>query len=369
MTRHAPARGFTIIELIIGMTVALIIFSAASEILVQVENFRRLSRARTQLLMDARLALTYLERDLAAAGQGAPEGSRINAGATVAGFSTLVPPIMPFSTAARADPSTSVLTTGNSANKKFVLVADLPRPDSNFDGFSNMSDDSPASNKLVVLNELSGQCDSTNANCGTRLGSLTNADCTAATGLSCPWALRKYTTTGGGTITGATSLQMIFPKGNFENVTLSSVTANTNPVTLNLSAGYTGGDPLSPFATARVAQFDTVGYRIQSDGTLQRRQCWGAITPEAAGFADFDGTPTPCTTNADTGWLTIARNVYYDDSSFDYYANTGSTTQDPDEVVAVGIRLHMRRTISVGKSTRYNEYNAYERFRLRALSL
>ncbi|MEW5848441.1 MAG: prepilin-type N-terminal cleavage/methylation domain-containing protein [Myxococcota bacterium] len=328
MTR-ARARGFTLIELVVAMTVALVVHTAASAALVQLDNFRRTSTARAQLQRDAQVALDWLRRDLYAAGSGASWGGTRGG---VAG-SELKPALMSL-VSPRTTPLPSSLSVG------FLILADVPRPDTNFDGISGVSDDAPDPAVVVPLNELSGRCNADTAACGgSRAGALDpGATCP---GKGCPWSLRKY-------LEGQ-AVSLVFPSGKYLNATLKLLTAGA-PNTMTLDTAMASADALrDPIPSGRLLQVDRIGYRVV--GTeLQRRQCWAAPEPEQPTFAsDFLG----CTAGSDdTGWMTVARNVDGAATTLTFFQDDGvTTTTDPGLVRSVEVNLQLATRVRVGSGT------------------
>ena len=112
--RKAKPQGFTLIELMIAMSVSLLVMAGATEAMNQMEIFRRNALRKTALNRDAMMALDWVRRDLYAVGVGTTKnGRRWNGAALVAttAYSQLRPPIMELTAGTRGDPSTATLTS------------------------------------------------------------------------------------------------------------------------------------------------------------------------------------------------------------------------------------------------------------------
>lgn len=211
-------RGFTLIELMVGLSVTLLVTSALMSTLVELRRQAVQSRVSGDLNRNARMVMSMMARHLKMAGAGMPIPSARS-----------VDPVaypnggVPYSGA--ADPSIGgpVIVARASA---IGLVGDYARPDSNFNGVStpahgeayqrysaggsppaagcaiadkDMIRDNDSTNHTTIINELSGGC-LAGAGCNTQNASIVlpgyGADCLpSATGLAqptCPWGLNKY---------------------------------------------------------------------------------------------------------------------------------------------------------------------------------
>ncbi|MEW5854978.1 MAG: prepilin-type N-terminal cleavage/methylation domain-containing protein [Myxococcota bacterium] len=344
MSRNAGTpRGFTLIEMVVGLTVSLLVFTAASEAMYRIDVYRRRAAIRAELIRDGQTAMDWLRRDLAAAGVGAESGGLR---ASVAN-TYLVPSLMPLDNAARGTLG-SVTGTFSVGGTGLVILADVARPDTNFDGVSTVNEASPAvpaNTDIAPLNEISGRCHSDNTTCGgtPRLGARNpSADCTAGTSLACPWGLGKY-------VQGQ-PLQILDGDGNWTGVTISALTPGT-PNYIRTGTNISGITVTDPRPVGRVVQYDTIGYRVVTINTvnvLQRRQCWKNPTPEANGTT-FSG----CTTGTnDTGWLPVARNVDAAATTVTFFQTNGTSTTTTDTAVgSVQINLQLAKKLRVGSQT------------------
>ncbi|MEW5849647.1 MAG: prepilin-type N-terminal cleavage/methylation domain-containing protein [Myxococcota bacterium] len=334
------ARGFTLIEMVVASTLALLVYTAATQALLALDIYRRTTTARTTLLRDGQLAMDWLRRDIYAAGNSGATGTRLfgsYGNAVGANSSLLIPPIMTIE-ANRTSPTAASLVSD-----RFVIFGDVPRPDTNFDQLSSVQHQA-ATDKVAPLNELSGYD-------GTALGALVpGAACAAASDPGCPWSLRKYVSNA-----GYNEVTLVHPNGTYENVQVSGFTVGP-PALLNLTTNV-NTSPSTPFPAGRVTQVDRIAYAIDAtSGTLQRRQCWGRPEPDQSNFANFgtpsaSATPTGCSTaNNDTGWQVVARNVDTAASLFRYCSNAGACNVTiPANVRSVEVTLALKRNVRVGK--------------------
>ncbi|HZN93845.1 MAG TPA: prepilin-type N-terminal cleavage/methylation domain-containing protein, partial [Myxococcales bacterium] len=173
--RRGPARGFTLIELLVGSAVVLVILTGAAAVLLSASSQHRRALEKSNLERASMLLIGQMQAELRQAGLGMPNGS------------SSLGNRFPASIFA-ANPGT------------IAFIADLARPNSGFNGISQLSDDQVTigPNGVAILNELSGTCavDVLSPHCLTdQVSALFNAgpDCTANQGApTCPWSLQKY---------------------------------------------------------------------------------------------------------------------------------------------------------------------------------
>lgn len=340
-TSNAAPRAFTLVELMVGLSLGLIVTAAAVAALGQATRFQGEVSARNAAARDGELVVDLLTRDLVFMGAGVPRGLR----ADTADFPAPVEAhqLRPLLRAAKPD--------------HFVFVGDLPYPNAELNGVVHVLEVGPVllpERDLVVTSELSG-CAPPSASplgyacaTGTRslLGPFTGgppaANCSsAATGArTCPWALNKWQpSTNGvhlvvGTNVDGRWYEREWAPGAFADVDrfLAIRLQDESPDGTTWAAGG-GGIPrnelLTPVGGAWAAHIDRVFWSLEGpaagstcttppDCVLRRRQCWGQVLdPGAADWpvvsdAAFrsDRTPLHCTAPDDgTPWETVMTGV------------------------------------------------------------
>jgi prepilin-type N-terminal cleavage/methylation domain-containing protein len=248
--------GFTLIELLIGTAVMLIILTGAVAVLLAASAQHRRALERTNLERSCTLLIGQMEAELRQAGLGVPKGTDQAVGGV------------------RFPASIVEANAGDIA-----FLADLPRPESSFNGFSQLSDLQQPSiplNGVAVVNELTGPCDVDSAgHCRTDdespLFAPSGTDCaTSALAQTCPWALNKY----------QPSEWILIANGAgdwVERQLQSPVHAATGTrrhlsFFVNLPGLFPGNVPNRGF----VSTPDLVVYRLAGN-TVTRQQCWGQI--------------------------------------------------------------------------------------------
>lgn len=332
MTRvtRLAARGFTLLELVLGATLVLIISAVAMGVMVSVQAVQRDAQAKTVITRDAQLTLDTVARDLQYLGAGVPRGAELY----VPGGNMLMrPPIR----IARAD--------------YIAFVGDLPYPNADVNGMAvlqnigNPNDPTPAipdsaatRHHLHVSSELAlcappDVAPTTGSyTCRTgqhrliEVGVPAPPDCEFANRLTsptCPWSLGKWQATDGTADPFPVELIISNPLGmwvrrkaiDFDNATFRdavSVELDTSyPNDSTGAAGPTNGDMQAlDFVQRRsgaslIAQIDRVFYSLEKlDGTacagtadcvLRRRQCWGwgdaDLDPTDGDFPDISNAP------------------------------------------------------------------------------
>lgn len=329
---HTVRHGFTLLELLVAMSVGLTVLAAAASMMDYVDRSRRVTAAKIMMERDAQLVMDWLRRDLELAGAGAPRGQRIGGNTDT----LILPAIMPSipSGSSLANRSNNTLQPNS-----FTILAAVPRPDTNFDGLSSVSDATVATNDIPILNELSGRVD---RNTTPRMGALDpNANCNTVDSPGCPWALRKYSLTA-----GINNIQVINVAGNYENMTIQSfeTSSGMTPNRLRLTSNMTGSINW-PRVTGRVMQMHRIAYRIVN-GTVQRNQCWAPLNLDNTGSA----TLTDNCTRAETGWMTLARNVQDSPTTRFVFHGSGlppNLVTNPRLVRGVELQLSMRVLVRI----------------------
>lgn len=371
-------KGFTLIELVVASTVALLVFGAASQMLILLNISRRVAFARAELARDATMAMGWLRRDIHAGGRGAIN-ARDRIGST--GYDALLPAVVPNETArsATGTPSFSTATLSPSGGSTgFTLIADIPRPDSLVDGVSMLPDRPHTTTVLYPTNELTGrrtQADSGNRRHG---GLRYDVDCTSTTpmaagALGCPWGLGKYRPT-----SNLNNVQVIYPNGEWEERTISTLNAPSNGadtgITLGTALTNAATALVTPFASGMVVQLDRVGYLFdQGTRRLYRRQCWA--TPLAGGSAAIGfqmalgGTAPNCSSSAhDTGWLPVARNLDITATTITLRDANNAAATSPANIQSIEVDLVLTNNVRVGSQVRKVSIRLRERFFMRSVT-
>ena len=310
--RREAARGFTLIELMTGSAVMVVILTGAIAVLLAASSQHRRSLEKANLERACTLLVGQLEAELRQAGLGVPKGSN----------------------AAGARFPASVLV-GNPNDIAFL--ADVARPNSSFNGISQLSDDQVAigASGVSVLNELNGTCDvdSVAGHCRTDQSSALfgpSTDCSTNPNVpTCPWSLRKYQP--------QEWIVMANGAGNWleRQLTAGLHTSGASRRFLELATPR----PVAFFANLPNRGFvstpDRILYRLNA-GAVERMQCWGQIgavlTPAALA--------TPCNGVDGTVWERRARDVA--GLVFEYRDGADAVIPTP---VAAGDLRRIRRVI------------------------
>jgi prepilin-type N-terminal cleavage/methylation domain-containing protein len=132
--------GFTLIELLVGTAVMVVVLTGAVSVLLAASAQHRRGVEKAELERSCNMLIGQMEAELRQVGLGVPQGTEKG----VAGGTRFPASIV------EASPG------------KIVFLADLPRPDSSFNGVSQLSDlqqPSIAVDGVAVVNELTGPCD------------------------------------------------------------------------------------------------------------------------------------------------------------------------------------------------------------------
>lgn len=339
-----PRRAFTMLELVIGMTMSLAIAGVAMGTLLSVQQTQKESMLKNAATRDGMYMLDMVGGDLGYAGVGVPRGVEADI-ARAPGDERLLRPIIRVGSA-----------------QTIAFIGDLPLPNSDLNGLAQLADIGPTNTTIAISSEIALCPPSAAASfhCDTRKNTLLALpagalDCSSdATATTCPWAQGKWARTSGGAFVGQLLL-LTTPNGRWawRRVALD---ANDRPavVTVNDVRGFAvvddfpGGNPgdgaltrqtyLAPaIGATTIATLDRVFYSAQklSGGTcdasahecvLMRRHCWGEVLdPRSPGFP-APGSPevTPAVTPAGcsvpgegTAWEPVANNL--DSFRFRYF--------------------------------------------------
>src|SRR5262245_31168772 len=113
--RGSPRRGFTLIELLVTSVVAIVMLTAALALFVQSISLQQKQRKRAEMKGSAALVMGQLTTELRQAGLGRPRGMRVG------------------STSADERFPSSIMVA---EDHRIAFIADLPRPNSTFNGYS-----------------------------------------------------------------------------------------------------------------------------------------------------------------------------------------------------------------------------------------
>lgn len=325
MVRPGRPSGFTLLEVLVASVVSLVVLSAAVTTVLAVNRMHRRQVETGQLKRAAAMVLEQMVAELRQAGLGRPTSSRADMGGG----------LYPFP-----------IRAGNSTSVRFLT--DLPRPDSNFNGFSTLSDDQNlALDRVAILNEFNGNCDVYTGGslpCTTETASLlfppvmsTRCD-SAANQITCPWALKRYRPNENVIIVNGTGSWVERQLG-------STMTDNSGSrVTLKLASALPSGFLASTNGRGYITTQDEVTYQFvvnpgpPAQSIIQRRQCWGPLATPCGSPADVLGFEPLFIGNSTASTLT-----------FDYYDvnNTALpkplTNADLPRVKRIGITLHLER--------------------------
>ncbi|AKJ00334.1 pilin/secretion family protein with methylation motif [Archangium gephyra] len=334
-------RGFTLIELLVGGAVAVVVLAVAFAAFVRTTVMHRRQVDLAEMKRSAALVLGQLGAELRQAGLGCPRHARVD------GPAELFPP-------------TFLVAEEN----RLGFLADLPRRDSNFNGYSQLADDQTTglpANGIALLNELNGGCDITNApsHCSSSEESLLFApdagigDCASDDASpTCPWGLNRYQ--------GNEFLIVANSKGGWVERQIQS----------SLHAEVPGGrrtivlDQAPPpdflFGPNRgfVSTPDRVYYGLDA-GQVRRNQCWGSIFSSPGGPFEL-GCPDAFAANA-TGWEALTTGVAASGLRFTYWSAGGTLLPVPvtDEtdlrsIRRVDIELDLERPLPDGEVLRHS---------------
>lgn len=330
-------RGFTLIELLVGSAVALTVLAVAFAAFVRTTAMHRRQVELAEMKRAAALVLGQLGAELRQAGLGRPRHG------CAEGSGVLFPPTF---LVAQED--------------QLAFLTDLPRRDSNFNGYSQLADDQSTglpTNGIALLNELNGGCDISSAtgHCSSSEESLlfppgAGIDCSSsAASPTCPWGLNRYQ--------GNEFLIVANTKGNWvERQLLPSLHAEVSGGRRTLVLK----DSLPPdfFSGANrgfVSTPDRVYYGLDASG-VRRNQCWGSIFSSPGGSTFGLGCPDTFASNA-TGWEVLTTSVAPNGLRFSYWSASGTLLPVPVTDAAdlrgirrVDIELALERKLPDGET-------------------
>lgn len=375
VTRQRPARGFSLVEVMIGSVIAFIVLGAATGVFVQVRQVAVEGALRAQLARDGQLLLDQLGRDLRYAGLGVPAGVGVDNG--VAGE-----PMRPAVRRVMAD--------------NLVFFGDLPFPNAELPGIATIAafKTDATGHRVVLLSEVSGNCPApataaSNAfQCKTSASSLVPANYDSSDecrqgqvgARTCPWAMNKWLPQSPAQLTFVDASGAWYPR---EWAGLAEVEAMDNWVGVHLAHTTDRDLPrdafFGPVAAGYVAHIDRVFWSFEDaagnacaggECFVRRRQCWGAMGNPNTG-ANATGTsplrstsePPACAApNNGTIWEDIAAHV----ESFAFTAYEDAVTAPPTPVATADLArvraIEVQVTLAKTIGGRRVAHTAKERF-------
>ncbi len=354
MVKRGPPRGgFTLIEILVTSVVAIIMLSAALALFVQGISLQQKQRKMAEMKRSAALVMGQLTTELRQAGLGRPRGPRVD---TASGVGDRFP--------------ASILVA---EDHRLAFIADLPRPNSTFSGYSQLAGDQtattlPGGSGLALLNELNGGCDVVDGSslCTTDVSSTafayaassTTTNCASNPGgaRTCPWSLNRY----------QSSEYIIVADGmgrwverQLDSSAVWGKNLTSGRVALRLGtsvpAQLVSGGPNQSF----VSTPDRVFHRFNA-GWWERKQCWGSVGEPIGTLS------TPCAASASEGtdWEQLARMGTPLNVTFKYFKRDGSLLTTPvaatalKDISRVDIELQLERSMSTGAPLRHTAHGS-----------
>lgn len=328
MSMRPPPRlaGFTMLELVVALTLSAIILSSLTGLLVATFNERLRTSRRAEMTREGLFVAQLLTNDLRRAGLGVPGGQRISSA------ERFYAPII----AGQAGASASL-----------GVLGDFPRPHTQYSTFGSLHHEAPSTNPLRTFswhNENNGPCSPRNppvAPCDVAITSVFfpgEATCDSLTARTCPWGLKRAE--------AGDELIVVDGRGQWEAVTLSGNFVYAPFAAVEATADWLGGiwpnnaPTAAPIGNGEgfVASLDRVYWR-RNGAKIERRHCWGlGGGPTDAGWPPETTEAAPATpTGTCTPWLPVLRDVVgFDLSFFDRFNN-------PTTLNAVGRKASVSR--------------------------
>jgi type II secretory pathway pseudopilin PulG len=343
MRRHVTSAGFSLIEMLVALSLSIIVIALATAVLaVSVADGKR-EAARAELAREAAFAQTVLTQTLTASGSGVPRDELITApGVRIYGGVLIA----------------QAQATG--------VVADLPRPHANFNTAGPIAG-RPAftDSALAWTTANSGACmpgpGCPPAGDQSVLFPGDASTCTSDhTDRTCPWGLNRVMAddwlliaAGDGTWTWGQAASPL---------SMSEAYGAGNGWFLDLNGAYNGtaslwpydlaGPPLSTRGMGMVSTPDRIFFRLNGTN-LQRKQCWGKPLPNDPDWpsgginnmASVDpqdvgsGGDTDCFP-AGAGWETLLTNVSA--LNFRYFRENGAEVL-PASVTSAAVKESITR--------------------------
>ncbi|MBI1948206.1 MAG: hypothetical protein HYS27_21125 [Deltaproteobacteria bacterium] len=373
--RSLPA--FTLVEMLIGASLALMIAGAAMGVLLGVQQVQRDAQSRNAIARDSQFAVEHLGYDLQYLGVGVPRGTSLDA---VTG---------------ELRPAVRIATS-----TYFAFVGDLPYPNSELNGVAVLNDikgettppDGGDDDEVIVTSELSpcapeasgasGYACDQHLVSGLPIGATVADKCVEGTPgrRLCPWGLGKWQRDGNNSV----SLVFTGPQGDWSHLRWamgagggaggwSSIGEAAGPHFDSHAQLDRAPFTSNPSGVGTVAQLDRVFYSLEAVGggacpntgtagtncVLTRRQCWGPLGDPgnasfpavAAGVIRSDANPANCAAPDDgTPWETVINGV--DLMTFRYFRRPGEElfapldATDASQVQYVEVELVISRLLA-----------------------
>ncbi len=409
------ARGFTLIELMVALGMALVLTTSAVTVMVVAIRTQQEGTVRNEMARDAQLVLDTLARDLAYLGAGVPRGFEADTNGNVLGIGQTTGniPSASFTAALAAKQLRPTIRIGQ--EHYLAFLGDAPYPNAELNGLVSigqfLDEGSDVQDEFAVSSELTScppqvsastsnyTCDTTDNSLLTDIGG-SNCHGTATTQPTCPWGLNKWQKTGTapyvplifGALDGTWYRRQWDPDG------LAFSTAGTSERLLvhveHWPSTAEADLPVNLFQSIAIgggmgATIDRIFYSLEPVGSsgdctawpcrLMRRQCWfwdlGTHNPDDATFPKVGGTvmrsgsnPAGCT-NADRGtpWETIASDI--ESFSFRYYGVDDLTADlapldaaESSRTRVIEVEMTLRRRIPGSNPARFFQHHARRRF-------
>lgn len=340
-------RGFTILELLVGLTVSAIVLAAVVHIFRDTMVAQRRQRVRAELARQGAFLGNMLHRELRVIGLGRPTGTSVIGGQPA-------PVAISFA-----------------GDRALGFVADLPRPDATFSTFGFLEDRPAGFGRIMFHTDQNGACAPDGGACPIETSSTLyrgdGATCASAAGdRTCPWGNKRLrpdevfqVVAGNGSWTNVApdggALSMLptpaldggTVRGLVLDTTINAARAQGWPATWT---NFTRGDaPVDIRGQGFVATLDRVFYRhcgVACPGgsglnrVLERRQCWGPVVSNDAAWpgnavntneADLLGgafDPAAAPGAECTPWEVVARDV--ETVTFSYFRERTANPTNAD---------------------------------------
>ncbi len=386
MPTKDAARGFTLIELMVALGMALAVTSAALGVMLVVMETQRDGQRRNSMTRDAQIVMDTLRNDLRYLGVGVPRGYRSRENGNIIGTVN-----DSGNAAAQLRPPVRI-----AASDYIAFLGDLPFPNADLNGLAqvsmlrgNPSDLDDTATGLSVSSELSGCAPqspgATNYRCNTSAAStiqVGGTNCTSGSERSCPWGLNKWHPSAANTlIVGAFDGRWFARRwvpGNtlVDNERLMIHLDNVAGQRRLPANGFIGENVGGGF----VAHLDRVFYSYENvagdacddppNCVLRRKQCWGwdfeSTSPASVGFPgplaaplrSNGGAIADCADGSQgTPWEPVVEGLqafsltYFDGRGQDIGAVT--TRAALSRVRSVRVSLTLQRKISKGRTLDY----------------
>lgn len=400
MNRRPDSKGFTLIELMVALGMALAVTASAVAVMVLAIRTQQEGTARNELARDAQLVMDIISRDLAFLGAGVPRGFEANYRGELFHINEYTERATSADFAAHGNKQLRpAIRIGQPDYLAFI--GDVPYPNAELNGIGSVgplryefSPPYPEQDEVAVMSELSPctppgsaggyTCNSTTAsliadvggpNCGP--GNL-NAP-------TCPWGLNKWQRTGLPVALVFSGLDGSWYRREWDP-TGQGITTSDNRLFVHLEHVYDEPRARLPrrvfqgasMGGGMVAQLDRIFYSVSAEGapgsacsdwpcTFWRRQCWGWDTrntdPQDANFPAVGGTVMrPNTTPADCGapnggtpWERVMDDI--ETLTFAYFGPDGAPLTTPLTAASsartrsIEVRLTLRRRLPGNSSS------------------